>query len=195
MFLIATLRYPGGSEYNKASPGFDWGNNYICNLFDSKAINGLANPSKPWADCAMLCLGATFALFFYRSSKKIPSARAAGIVKYVGVGSMLFAVLVVTPLHNIVVTVAGTGALVCMFYITVFLFRSKLLFLKMLSIICLIVFYGCSFIYYTRIYLELLPIVQKIWLLIIFIWVLCVEFMTTAEDFQSKKKTALQKGL
>src|SRR3569833_1246105 len=105
LFSIAAVQYPGGSQRDKNSIGYDWKNNYVCNLFDGKAVNGLPSPSRPWADCAMIVLGASFALFFYRSSNKMPSVAIARLVKYVGVGSMMLAVFVVTPLHDLVVTV------------------------------------------------------------------------------------------
>jgi hypothetical protein len=38
---VATLYYPGGSQYDKNSVGYDWKNNYLSYLFDAKAVNGL----------------------------------------------------------------------------------------------------------------------------------------------------------
>lgn len=191
LFSIATLKYPGGSQRDKSSIGYDWKNNYVCNLFDSKAVNGLPSPTRPWADSGMIILGASFALFFYQSSKKMPTRGTARLIRYAGTGSMLLAVLVVTPLHNAVITIAGTGALVCMFYMSVFLFKSNLLFMKALSVAALLVFYCCTYIYYTRSHLELLPIVQKVWLLFIVAWTLCVEYFTTAVDFQPAEKAVV----
>jgi len=189
LFVVAAIKYPGGSQRDKNSTGYDWKNNYVCNLFDGKAINGAESSSRPWADNAMIVLGASFALFFYRSSNKMPSVAIAGLIKYVGMGSMILAVFVVTPLHDVVVTVTGTGVLICMFYISILLFRSKLLFLKVLSVAALLIFYCCSFIYYTRYHLDLLPIVQKVWLLSIIVWTLCIEYFTTAVDYQRAKKS------
>jgi hypothetical protein len=189
LFVVAAIKYPGGSQRDKNSIGYDWKNNYVCNLFDSKAVNGTQSSSRPWADSGMIVLGATFALFFYRSSKKMPSTGIARLIKYVGVGAMVLAVLVVTPLHDVVVTVSGTGAVICIFYISALLFRSKLLFMKVLSAACLLMFYCCSVIYYFRYHLELLPVMQKVWLLFIVTWTLCVEHFTTAADYQTVKKT------
>jgi hypothetical protein len=188
LFWVAAIKYPGGSQRDKNSTGYDWKSNYVCNLFDGKAVNGAESSSRPWADCGMIVLGASFALFFYRSSTKMPSRAIARLVKYVGVGSMLLAVFVVTPLHDVVVTVSGTGAVLCIFYISILLLRSKLLFMKVLSIANLLVFYSCSCIYYTRYHLDLLPIVQKVWLLFIIVWTLCVEHLTTAADYPPAKK-------
>jgi len=40
LLVIATFYYPGGSQFDKSSVGYDWKNNYISNLFGEKAING-----------------------------------------------------------------------------------------------------------------------------------------------------------
>ena len=39
LLFIATWHYPGGSQVDKNSVGFDWKNNYISNLFGKNAAN------------------------------------------------------------------------------------------------------------------------------------------------------------
>ena len=141
LLLIAISLYPGGSFFDKNSIGFEWSKNFISNLFAAKAINGLDNPSRIWADSGMIFLAVSFAIFFVRFSKKIPIKSAANVIKYLGVAAMFFKFLIVTPLHDIMVTISSTLYLVCIFYITVFILKSKLHFLKVLCIICLIIFY------------------------------------------------------
>jgi len=96
---------------------------------------------------------------------------------------MIFAFLAVTPYHDEVITMASLLGLISMFYITVFVFKSRLHLLKILSIACLLVWYGCNYVYYTRSYVEFLPILQKIALIVTFIWVLSLEYFTTRTDF------------
>jgi hypothetical protein len=183
LLFVATLYYPGGSQADRHSIGFSWMNNYLCNLFDDKAMNGKKNAAMAWAICGMLMLCASFAIFFYRFSKKMPSTGAAKIVRYVGAGSMAGAFLAVTPLHNLVIIIAGTGTVLAIFYITVFVVKSKLHGMKILSALCLLSFFASGYLYFTRNYLEWLPIVQKINFLITMIWALCLEYFTTAADF------------
>jgi hypothetical protein len=187
LLYIATIYYPGGSQFNKNSIGYNWKDNYISNLFSPQAINGASNSSRLWAIFGMFFLSLSFAIFFYQFSKKIPSKGASGVIKYFGVVAMIAAFLAVTPLHDMVITIASTTALVSMFYITVFLLKSKLFFLKILSIICLLICYCCIYIYYTGTYLEFLPIMQKVDLLTVIIWILCLEHFTTPVDFQLTK--------
>ncbi len=191
IFLIAATRYyPGGSQYDKNSIGYSWKNNYISNVFSVKAVNGFNNTARPLAICGMFFLCASFALFFIGFSKKIPLKSAARIIAYCGTGAMLFAFLAVTPYHDIMVTLSSTLALISMFYITIFVFKSKLYFFKVLSIICLLVVYCCMYLYYSRSYLEYLPVMQKICLGTTIIWILSLQYFTTANDFKSKKNVA-----
>jgi hypothetical protein len=188
LLVIATFYYPGGSQADKNSVGYDWGNNYLSNLFGAKAINGMPNGARFWAASGMLFFSIGFTLFFWEFSKKIPTKVAAGIVKYCGSSAMLCAFLAVTPLHDIMVTIAGTLALVSIFYITVFTFRSKLLVLKILCVVCLAILYTCNFIYYTQNYIVYLPILQKTAYVIVCTWALSLHYFTSNTNFQVSQK-------
>jgi hypothetical protein len=192
LLIIATQYYPGGSQHDKNSIGYDWKNNYLSNLFSQNAVNGSPNASRPWAIAGMLFLCSSFALFFVDFSKKITLKSASIIIRYCGVVAMLFGFLAVTPYHDTVIRIASTLALISMFYIVVFVFKSKLHLFKVLSIICMLVFYCCNYLYYTRSYLELLPIMQKTLLLIIIIWVLSLQYFTTSADFRPRNSIATQ---
>jgi hypothetical protein len=187
LMLLAACHYPGGSPWDKNAIGYDWKNNYLCNLFNEKAVNGLGNTARPWAVAGMLVLSVSFALFFAGFSKKIASRGAAKVIRYAGMSAMFFAFLIVTPLHDPMVTLSGTLALISIFYITVFIFKSKLYFFKLLSVICMLVFYCCNYIYYSGTYLHYLPVMQKLMLAVIIIWIVGLQYFTKKEDFQQIK--------
>jgi hypothetical protein len=186
--LVATQYYPGGSQYDSNSIGYDWKHNYLSNLFADKAVNGSYNASRLWAVSGMLFLCVSFALFFIDFPKKIPSQAAAKVIRYCGVGAMVFAFLAVTPYHDTMITIASTLALVSMFYIAVFVFMSRLHLLTILSVVCLLVSYTCNYMYYTKSYLELLPIFQKLSLVISIAWILSLQYFTTMTDFTHKHR-------
>lgn len=98
---------------------------------------------------------------------------------------MIAAFLIVTPYHNAMIILSSTLALISMFYITFYVFKSGLYYLKLLSIVCLLISYFCNYIYYTKHYLEFLPIVQKLALGITVIWMLGLEYFTGNEDFEN----------
>jgi hypothetical protein len=186
LIVIATSVYPGGSLFDKNSIGFDWTKNFISNLFAEKAINGLHNPSRIWADLGMIFLSISFAIFFINFSKKIPSKHAANIIKFLGAGNMLFTFLIVTPLHDLMVTIASTLFLVSLFYITVYILKSKLHLFKFLCISCLLIFYYTLYLYGTRGW-EWLPIMQKVTFFSSIFLILGLEYFTKKEDFEIRR--------
>ncbi len=186
LLIIATLVYPGGSLFNKDAIGFDWSKNFISNLFAAKAVNGLDNPSRIWADAGMIFLAMSFALFFINFSKKIPAKGAANVIKYLGAAGMVCTFLIVTPLHDMMVTIASTLFLVSIFYITVFVLKSKLHFMKFLCIIYLLVFYYTLYLYGSGSY-ALLPVMQKVTFANTIILILVLDYFTKAADFQHIK--------
>ncbi|MEP7232992.1 MAG: hypothetical protein ABI691_22220 [Ginsengibacter sp.] len=186
LLLIATKVYPGGSLFDKDSIGFDWSKNFISNLFASKAVNGSDNPSRIWADGGMIFLSVSFAIFFINFSKKIPAKGAAKIIKYLGAGGMICTFLIVTPLHDIMVTIASTLFLVSIFYITIFILKSRLHFFKFLCIICLLIFYYTLYLYGSG-SLVLLPVMQKITFMSTIILIVALEYFTKKEDFKHIK--------
>ncbi len=184
LIYIATLVYPGGSLFDKGSVGFDWTKNFISNLFAEKAVNGLHNPAQMWAYAGMIFLSVSFAIFFIGYSKKIPAKGAANIIKYLGAGNMPFTFLIVTPLHDLMVTIASTLFLVSLFYITVFILKSRLHLFKFLCIICLLIFYYTLYLYGSGNW-DWLPVMQKITFFSSILLILGLEYFTKKEDFES----------
>lgn len=188
LLLMATFVYPGGSLADKDSVGFVWSKNFISNLFAAKAVNDSDNPSRVWADTGMIFLAVSFALFFVKFSKKIPVKSAANVIKYLGAGGMLFTFLIVTPLHDVMITISSTLFLVSLFYITVFILKSRLHLFKILCILCLLIFYVTLYLYGSGNY-DFLPIMQKITFASTLLLVLGLEYFTKKEDFGHLKTT------
>ncbi len=180
LFYVSTLYYPGGSNWNKNSIGFDWRYNYITNLFNPIAINGEINGSVPWAIAAMFLLCVGFGLFFIDTAQKITTPSSSRIIKWGGTLSMLFAFLAVTPWHDLMVTISNVLVMLSLFYITVHLFKSKFLMLGILSSLCLGSIYLGSTMYYTQLWLEWLPVVQKTVFTLKIVLILSLTWGTTA---------------
>lgn len=188
LLLIAALNYPGGSQFDKTAIGYDWKNNYISNLFGEKAINGSDNTSRFWAVGGMMFLSVSFAMFFIEFSKRIPVKGAAKVIKYFGIGAMIFTFLIATPLHDSMITIASTMTLISLFYITVFVFKSRLLLFKFLCVAGLLVFYCSLFMYYSGTYLKFLPIMQKVTFVSTIFLILGLEYFTKMKDFEHLKQ-------
>lgn len=191
LLFIAMMVYPGGSVFDKNAVGFDLTKNFISNLFGAKALNGSDNPARYWADAGMIFLAVSFAMFFMRFSEKIPQKSAANVIKYAGGGGMIFTFLIVTPLHDIMVTIASTMFLLSIFYITVFILKSKLHFFKILCIISMLNFYFTLYLFGFG-DLVYLPTMQKITYFSMIILILLLDYFTTKEDFEHLSENTIK---
>lgn len=186
LMVISTLVYPGGSLLDKNSTGFQWSKNFISNLFAAKAINGSENSSRIWAIIGMLFHSVGYGIFFLNMSKKISARHAAAILKLTGAGNILFSFLIVTPLHDIMVTISSTLFLIGLFYVTVFILKTKLHLLKFSCIICLLTFYYTLYLYGAGNW-GLLAIMQKVSFISSMLLVLGIEYFTKLQDFKQNK--------
>ena len=182
LIVIATLVYPGGSLLDKNSTGFDWSKNFISNLFAAKAINGSENPSRIWALIGVAFHSVGFGFFFINMSKKMPSSHASNVLKYIGVFNILFNFLIATPLHDSMVTISSTLSLIGLFYVTVFILKTRLDLLKFSCIICLLTFYYTLYLYGSGNW-GLLAIMQKVSFISSMLLILGLEYFTKLEDF------------
>lgn len=191
LLFIAMMVYPGGSVLDKNSVGFDLTKNFISNLFGAKAVNGSDNPARYWADAGMIFLAVSFAMFFMRFSEKIPQKSAANVIKYAGAGGMIFTFLIVTPLHDLMVTIASTLFLLSIFYITVFVLKSKLHFFKVLCVIGMLNFYFTLYLFGFG-DLIYLPTMQKVTYFSMIILILLLDYFTTKEDFEQLSEKTIK---
>ncbi|MBK8567318.1 MAG: hypothetical protein IPN76_29345 [Saprospiraceae bacterium] len=184
VFLFISIGlYPGGSQHDEMTVGFDWRHNYLSNLLNPIAVNGADNPARTWAVCGVLFLCASAALVFVRLSAKIPHKTSANIIRYAGVGAMLSALLAATPLHDLSMSISGTLLMLTLFYATVFIFKTKRYWLKALSVAYLVTLYSTAIIYFTQTGLAYLPVVQKLNLFVAIAWLLGLEYVVRSEDF------------
>lgn len=183
--VVSTFYYPGGSQHDEMSVGFSWRHNYLCNLLNPVAVNGHENGARPWAIAGVVVLCMSAAVFFVRFSRKIPAKGASNVIRFAGVGAMVTAQLAATPYHDLMVMVSGTLLMLTLFYITVFVFKSKLHGFKVLAALCLLALYGSSFVYFTQVGLTLLPVLQKASLLLNMALIVGLEYFSAAADFQA----------
>lgn len=185
IFLFtATLLYPGGSLHDKNAAGFDWSKNFFSNLFLEHALNGEINPSRFWALIGMVFHSIGYGLFFMHTSRKIPHKHTQLVLKSVGAVNMIFIFLISTPLHDIMVTVSSTLTMLGLFYITVFILKTRLHWLKLLSVACMLIFYFTLYLYGAGDW-GLLAVMQKVTFICFMILVLTIEYFTSDTDFQN----------
>jgi len=182
LFLIAISLYPGGTYQDKNTVGFDWTKNYICNLFEAKALNGSQNTSRIYAFFAMFIYSISCSVFFVNMSKKIPEKTFQYIIKYGGILIMPFTFLIVTPLHDWMLNISSFLFWNCIVSITVFIFRTRLLFFKIYNSICILIFIYAVYIHSSSNW-DLLPIIAKVNSFTTIFLILGMEYFTSKEDF------------
>ena len=180
--IIAISIYPGGSIFERDSIGFNLSKNFISNLFEAKALNGIENASRIWAILAMIFLPISYAIFFNNMAIKIPDRNAGFILKYAGIANILVMFLIVTPLHDLMLYTSISLFWTCIVVITVLIFKTKLHFFKFFCVICLLIFYYSLFLWGTNDW-ELLPIIQKVNFFSSTLLILGLEYFTKQEDF------------
>lgn len=188
--VIATFLYPGGSILDKNSEGFDWSKNFFSNLFLAKALNGAVNPSRIWALIGMVFNSIGYGLFFIHTARKIPHNHTRLVLKSIGAVNMLFTFLIATSLHDIMVTVSSTLTMLGLFYITVFILKTQLHWLKFFCIASLLLFYSTLYLFGAGDW-GLLAVMQKISFICFGFLVLTIEYFTSAEDFKEYKPNQL----
>jgi hypothetical protein len=182
LIFIASQLYPGGSILDKNSTGFDWTRNFISNLFGANAINGEKNGARIWAIIGMAFHSVGYGIFFIHMAGKISNKHAAIVLKLVGVANIAFNFLVVTPLHDLMVSLSSTLSMLGLFYITVFIFRTKLHLFKVCCVVCMLIFYFALYLYGSGDW-RLLAIMQKLAFTCSMLLILGLEYFTSAEDF------------
>ena len=186
-FSIAIAIYPGGTYQDRNSVGFDWTKNYFSNLFEQRALNGIYNRSMIWAYIGMFVYAISCTLFFINMSKKIPDNKAAIILKYTGILTMPFTFLIITPLHDLMLTISSVLFWTCMVLITVFVMKTRLHFFKCYCLLCLLIFYYALYIHLSSNW-DVLPIVQKVNTITTIALILGLEYFTKREDFDAIKR-------
>jgi hypothetical protein len=127
--------------------------------------------------------------FFINMSKKMPVRQAANVLQLIGAASMIFNFLIATPLHDIMVILSSTLSLMGLFYITVFIYKTRLHLLKFCCILCLLTFYYTLYLYGSGDW-GLLAIMQKVSLISAMLLILGLEYFTRPEDFKQSKPNA-----
>jgi hypothetical protein len=182
--VMASLQYPGGSQKDSQSVGFQWTENYISDMLEYKAVNGADNPARPLAVAGVVLMGLTTGLAFVRFARKVGVKKYAVVIQYGGLLLVLPNALGAIPsLHDLSVLLGITIGLLVFFYVSVVLFQTRLTVFKVLAVLFLLSFYGAAFIYGSRIGLEYLPFVQKITHINEMVWLLGLEYFTRREDF------------
>jgi hypothetical protein len=102
---VAAAQYPGGTMDSATNDGYSVAQTFISSLFAARALNGAANPARFVAIPALLVLCASFAVVFHRIAIKARSQAHPKIIQIGGIGTTVYALLVATPMHDLMVSI------------------------------------------------------------------------------------------
>jgi hypothetical protein len=126
LYVAATFYYPGGSNADKTTAGFDWFNNYWCDLTGQFAKNGATNSARPIALTAMIILCSTLAVFWFYVPRLFSDNKFNQVIRYAGITSMTVAVFLFTDFHDTVINVAGTLGIAALTGVFIGLYKNNL---------------------------------------------------------------------
>lgn len=177
LFIYSSTLYPGGSQANIDTLGYDWVNNYWCNLMVKIAVNGEINHARPYAITGIIILCISLLLFFFQFAITFQKKNIwRNIFLISGLFSMLSASLIFTSYHDQLTIISSVFGLYVLIIIIKEIYTSDMDFYKIIGMICIILLAFNNVIYYTSLYLEWLPIIQKITFCVVLFWVIGMNY-------------------
>lgn len=192
LYFTAAHLYPGGSDADVTHSGFDWMNNYWCDLIAPNGKNGLPNAGRPVALTAMVVLFVSLAVFWFRLPGFFHEKKRSRLLTgYSGIVSMLVLIFVFTQYHDAVIFAGGSLSSIPFIASLRELYRYRRRGLFLLGCFCLVLIALNFFIYLSGWLLVLLPLLQKIALAFFLVWVLLVDLDCLFTRRRKKRATAV----
>jgi hypothetical protein len=170
--FYAALIYPGGSQTDLKSVGFQWRTNYWCELMNPEAQNGQTNPGMPFAVAGMFCLGVAMSCFFNRLPELCPTTTAqARIVRGGSVAASIFAVLLFSDYHHLMLLGFSIFTFITILTALIILLENRRYYSFFSGLTVFLLIQLNNFIYYHGWQKVNLPWIQKLSILTVVFWV------------------------
>jgi hypothetical protein len=162
LYLVAANQYPGGSWAYPAQVGFSWRHNYLCDLLDTHAVNGVLNPGRYWARAALgiLCAG-LLVLWVQLPRLMNKSYRLKTLMLLSGLAAFGATVFLSSGTHDLTVRIAGVFGSIALLSALLGFLRNGHRGLCLFGCWCLGIFLLNYAIYETGGFLRALPLIQK----------------------------------
>ena len=169
LFVLAASFYPGG---------YDWEHDFISALFAPSTATGAANKTRYLTVFAMVVFCLSVAVLFRVLSSRTSSRVHKKTLGSGGFGSMVYAFLVVTSMHDLLVGIA------LLFFVPAMLAALHLMSaegrpaLGWAGSMCLALLLASAVMYYGSVLWHLLPLAQKVSLVACVSWLLTMRVVT-----------------
>ncbi len=177
LYIFSSNLYPGGSQADLNSDGFDWINNYWCNLVNENGMNGQANPARSYSILALVILCLSLMVFFIQFTKTFVKSRIwKQVIILSGILSMSCSILIFTAYHDLMTILASVFGFFVVIGIIRTVYQNNLTIYKFSGAICIVLLGINNYIYYFNYYIEALPLLQKIAMAFVLIWISGLNF-------------------
>lgn len=171
-YYLATRYYPGGTQEDPTSIGFDWVRNYWCELLAKNAKNGADNPARAIALPSMFLLCAAIGIFWVQIFKKFAfPARFRYSFQIAGLLSMCFAGFIFTEAHDLLINISGGFGIYALIGVLIGLYQTRMFKLLAFGGFALLLTLANTYIYYTGQGLFCLALLQKISFVWVLVWI------------------------
>lgn len=176
LYLMAAYFYPGGSHAFPNAIGFSFWNNYLCDLLDSYAVNGMHNPAQWYSRSALLVLCSSLIFLWYHLPKLfVGKSRNLTLMRFTGIAALTITLFMGAADHDVVVLIAGVFGTVALISVLVQLFWTQLYALFIFGVCCLSIFLVNYYIYESGSFIQILPVVQKFTFLSFICWFVALD--------------------
>ena len=176
LFILATRSYPGGTTESATTVGYSWAHNYISSLFTERALNGAPNSARGFARSAMLVFCASLAFLYHQLGRHAPTPTHRRAIEITGIGTAVYSFLVVTPMHNLMVTFSLLFGLAATLAIVHALHVERRWLLALWGAVGVALTLVVAVMYYGHLRYDLLPTAQKASLAVSVSWILATYY-------------------
>jgi hypothetical protein len=177
LYIVAARLYPGGSNADPSYTGFDWVNNYWCDLIARYGKNGEPNTGRPVALAAMIILFSSLSVFWFRLPDFFRETRFSRLlIGYTGMTAMCMLVFIFTKYHDTIIFIGGSLSSIPFIGTLRELFINRWRFLFVLGCFCLVLILFNFYSYLSGWLIAFLPLIQKITLVFFLAWMFLINW-------------------
>lgn len=171
LYYYSSTLYPGGSQADLTTQGFDWVHNYWSDLMNETGRNEQPNPAEPYAIAAMVIMCIGLMIFFIQFATKFSKNLVwRYVIQISGTLAMICAILTFTEYHAPMIALSSFFGLFLLAGIIREVYKSEMTLMKIGGVICVLLLIVNNYIYFSRNFVEILPLLQKITFAIVLLW-------------------------
>lgn len=195
LYYYSSTLYPGGSQADLSTSGFDWVHNYWSDLMNETGRNEQPNPAEPYAIAAMVIMCIGLMIFFIQFAAKFSEHRVwRYLIQISGTLAMICAILTFTELHATMIALSSFFGLFLLIGLIREIYNSDMTFMKIGGLICVLLLIINNYIYFSRNFVDILPLLQKITFAIVLIWIVGLNAQLVNKHKQLVLKEFLPNG-